>query len=150
MGVIFYAIALILVYGIQEPLIPHRGDLALEFSTYNGLVVLGVPFIVLLFGTLDETLLSQLSALLAVKKASVAPQPVAPPPVPGEEEAELQEMAQAPGHPIVRIEAEHSQQAVVNVMGFLNDQDIPLAGLEILEPNLESVFLHLTGKKLRE
>jgi len=46
--------------------------------------------------------------------------------------------------------AEHSQQAIVNVLGFLNDRDITLTSLEILEPNLESVFLHLTGKKLRE
>jgi ABC-2 type transport system ATP-binding protein len=46
--------------------------------------------------------------------------------------------------------AKHSQQAIVNVIGFLNEQDIALTSLEILEPNLESVFLHLTGKKLRE
>ena len=41
-------------------------------------------------------------------------------------------------------------EAIVNVLGFLNDRDIFLTSLEILEPNLESVFLHLTGKKLRE
>ena len=46
--------------------------------------------------------------------------------------------------------AEHSQQAVVNVIGYLSDHNITLTSLEILEPNLESVFLHLTGKKLRE
>ena len=51
---------------------------------------------------------------------------------------------------VVKIVAEHSQQAIVNVIGFLNEQDITLTSLEILEPNLESVFLHLTGKKLRE
>ena len=45
---------------------------------------------------------------------------------------------------------ENSQEAVVNVISFLNEQDRPLTSLEILEPNLESVFLHLTGKKLRE
>jgi hypothetical protein len=36
------------------------------------------------------------------------------------------------------------------VLSFLNERDITLTSLEILEPNLESVFLHLTGKKLRE
>ena len=51
---------------------------------------------------------------------------------------------------VVKVVAEHSQQAIVNVLGFLNDRDIFLTSLEILEPNLESVFLHLTGKKLRE
>jgi len=53
-------------------------------------------------------------------------------------------------NPIVKIVAENSQEAVVNVISFLNEQDHPLTSLEILEPNLESVFLHLTGKKLRE
>ena len=53
-------------------------------------------------------------------------------------------------NPIVKIVAENSQEAVVNVISFLNEQDRPLTSLEILEPNLESVFLHLTGKKLRE
>jgi ABC-2 type transport system ATP-binding protein len=53
-------------------------------------------------------------------------------------------------NPVVKIVAEHSQTAVVNVIGYLNENDITLTSLEILEPNLESVFLHLTGKKLRE
>jgi len=35
-------------------------------------------------------------------------------------------------------------------LAFLNQQVINITSLEILEPNLESVFLHLTGKKLRE
>ncbi len=50
----------------------------------------------------------------------------------------------------MKIVAEHSQTAVVNVISYLNEKDITLTSLEILEPNLESVFLHLTGKKLRE
>jgi len=36
------------------------------------------------------------------------------------------------------------------MISFFSERDIPLASLEILEPNLESVFLHLTGKRLRE
>lgn len=51
---------------------------------------------------------------------------------------------------VVKIGAENSQQAVVNVLSLLNARDIQITSLEILEPNLESVFLHLTGKKLRE
>jgi ABC-2 type transport system ATP-binding protein len=46
--------------------------------------------------------------------------------------------------------AKQSQQAVLNVINFVNQRDLALTSLEILEPNLESVFLHLTGKKLRE
>jgi hypothetical protein len=39
------------------------------------------------------------------------------------------------------------------LMGLLevtNQLDVRVTSLQILEPNLEGVFLHLTGKKLRE
>jgi hypothetical protein len=36
------------------------------------------------------------------------------------------------------------------VMSYLNERDVGFTSIEIFEPNLESVFLHLTGKKLRE
>ena len=52
--------------------------------------------------------------------------------------------------PVVKVVAESSQEAIINVIRFLNQQNLQLMSLEILEPNLESVFLHLTGKKLRE
>ncbi len=55
-----------------------------------------------------------------------------------------------PSTPVVKIVARNSQQAIVNVIGFLGARDIPVTSLDILKPNLESVFLHLTGKKLRE
>jgi ABC-2 type transport system ATP-binding protein len=48
------------------------------------------------------------------------------------------------------VEADNSQQALINVLSLLNEHDITITSLDILEPNLESVFLHLTGKKLRE
>ncbi len=50
----------------------------------------------------------------------------------------------------VRLTADHAREALVGVIGLLNARDIELTSLEILEPNLESVFLHLTGKRLRE
>jgi ABC-2 type transport system ATP-binding protein len=108
----------------------------------GGVIQVGLPHV-------DDALLDQLSALPAVKRATRAPQPAPPPPAEGQE-AELAEIAPTPSYTIVKIEAEHSQQAVVNLFSFLSERDIPIAALEILEPNLESVFLHLTGKKLRE
>jgi len=51
---------------------------------------------------------------------------------------------------VIKVVARNSQQALVSVISFLNEQNITLTSLEILEPNLESVFLHMTGKKLRE
>ena len=63
---------------------------------------------------------------------------------------QVAEIAPTPSYTVVKIEAEHGQQALLNMISFLNERDIPIASLEILEPNLESIFLHLTGKKLRE
>jgi ABC-2 type transport system ATP-binding protein len=97
----------------------------------------------------DEALLSELAALPAVREVAPVPKPVAPPLAEGEEPEARESELVAAGE-VVKIVAEHSQQAIVNVLGYLNDRDISLTSLEILEPNLESVFLHLTGKKLRE
>jgi ABC-2 type transport system ATP-binding protein len=115
----------------------------------NLIALLGSGVIHVGLQQVDDALLAQLAALPAVKEAIILPQPVAPPLAEGEE-PEIKESEPVTTSPIVKIVAEHSQQAIVNVIGFLNDRDITLTSLEILEPNLESVFLHLTGKKLRE
>ena len=94
----------------------------------------------------DDALLAQLAALPAVERATIAPRPATLPAAKGEEA----EIAPAPDYTIVKVEAEHSQQALLNLISFFNERNIRIASLEILEPNLESVFLHLTGKKLRE
>ena len=112
----------------------------------GGVVQVGLPQV-------SDELLAQLAALPAVKEATLLPPPIAPPPAlpPTKSESlEHKESRAVTAAPVVKIVAEHSQQAVVNVIGFLNRRNIPLTSLEILEPNLESVFLHLTGKKLRE
>ena len=49
-----------------------------------------------------------------------------------------------------RIGEGFAQDALVQVIGCLNERDVAFTSIEIFEPNLESVFLHLTGKKLRE
>jgi ABC-2 type transport system ATP-binding protein len=108
----------------------------------GGVIKVGIPQV-------SDEILAQLAALPAVKEATLLPQSVAPLPAKGESPEQKESQAITPT-PVIKIVAEHSQQAVVNVIGFLNGQSIPLTSLEILEPNLESVFLHLTGKKLRE
>ena len=50
----------------------------------------------------------------------------------------------------LEITAQHAQQALVNVIKVFNEADISITSLEILEPNLETVFLYLTGKRLRD
>jgi ABC-2 type transport system ATP-binding protein len=52
------------------------------------------------------------------------------------------------GH--MKVKAHRAQEALVDLLDITNQRDVRITSLEILEPNLESVFLHLTGKKLRE
>ena len=50
----------------------------------------------------------------------------------------------------LKIETQRLQEALMGTLDITNQLDVRITSLEILEPNLESVFLHLTGKKLRE
>jgi len=50
----------------------------------------------------------------------------------------------------LKVEAHRVQEALMGVLDATNRLDARVTSLEILEPNLESVFLHLTGKKLRQ
>jgi ABC-2 type transport system ATP-binding protein len=52
------------------------------------------------------------------------------------------------GH--LKIETHRFQEALMGTLEITNQLDVSITSLEILEPNLESVFLHLTGKKLRK
>jgi ABC-2 type transport system ATP-binding protein len=36
------------------------------------------------------------------------------------------------------------------VLHYFNEQDVDVLSLDLLEPNLETVFLNLTGKSLRD
>src|SRR5512137_1763075 len=107
----------------------------------GGVVYVGVT-------QMDDATLAQIAALPAVKEAMLVPQPPAPP-APEGKETVAEGKPPAP-NPVIKIVAEQNQEAVVNVLGYINQHDIVITSLEILQPNLESVFLHLTGKKLRE
>jgi ABC-2 type transport system ATP-binding protein len=48
------------------------------------------------------------------------------------------------------LECRNAKDALVRLVGVLNELKVELTGLEIEEPNLERVFLHLTGKALRD
>jgi ABC-2 type transport system ATP-binding protein len=105
----------------------------------GGIIQIGLP-------TANRARLNELAALPAVQDACLDTPPVRPT---GEEEPEETEVVTRAGV-VVKIMTKNTQHAVVNVIDYLNDKDINLLSLNILEPNLETVFLHLTGKKLRE
>ncbi len=50
----------------------------------------------------------------------------------------------------LEIETEHPQAALIAVLEIANQLDAHITSLDVLEPNLETVFLRLTGKKLRD
>ena len=114
----------------------------------NLIALLGGGVVYVGVSRIDDNILAQLSALPAVKQAELVPQPPAPPPAEGTE-ATAETKPPAP-NPVIKIVARQNQEAVVNVLGYLNQHNIVITSLEIMQPNLESVFLHLTGKKLRE
>ena len=52
---------------------------------------------------------------------------------------------------VLKVEAQtHANAALVQLIQLFNQKDTQMLSLETLEPNLESVFLHLTGKSLRQ
>jgi ABC-2 type transport system ATP-binding protein len=115
----------------------------------NLIALLGGGVIQVGLERVDDEINAMLSNLAGVESAEFTTPPVPPPPA-DEEDLEVKEREPISTSPTVKIVAKNSQQAIVNVINLLNQQDITLTALEILEPNLESVFLHLTGKKLRE
>lgn len=50
----------------------------------------------------------------------------------------------------VKIESADVKKALLELLELCNSQNVSVRSLEVLEPNLESVFLYLTGKRLRD
>lgn len=125
------------------------GEIIALDTIRNLIAMLGGGVIQVGLHNVDEALLAGIAALPAVKSASLAPQAVPPLPAQGQP-AQASEATPDASAKIVKIECESSQQALLNLIAFLNERNLRMASIEILEPNLESVFLHLTGKKLRE
>ncbi len=63
----------------------------------------------------------------------------------------LAEAAEAGPHKhILKIETVQANQALIQIIHLMNERNLEIISIETLEPNLESVFLHLTGKSLRQ
>lgn len=131
--------------------IVDQGKIIALDTIKNLIAILGGGVIQIGVKEADDELVSTIAGLPAVKTAVLMPIPTDGSGVSAEASptglAGLDE--QQPPR-LLKVEAENSRVAIVNVLGVLNDRDIPITSLDTLEPNLESVFLHLTGKKLRE
>jgi ABC-2 type transport system ATP-binding protein len=124
-----------------------QGKLIALGSVKDMIAMLGEGVIYLSLGRADEQLLAELSGLPAVSGATLVPPPLTALPAPGQEPREATPPATGSQ---VKIEVENSSTALAGIFNYLNNRDVQVLSVEILEPNLESVFLHLTGKKLRE
>jgi ABC-2 type transport system ATP-binding protein len=129
--------------------IMDQGKIIAMDTIKNLIGMLGGGVIQIGLQSVDDALLEALKALPTVNNVSLVAAPAPPPRAEGEEPPDLEATAQVTGE-LLKIEAKNSQETLVEVFSFFNKRDIPVASVVILEPNLESVFLHLTGKKLRE
>lgn len=85
----------------------------------------------------DEELQKAVASLSEVRSADFIPQ------VETEDESSTKV--------ILKVEARtHANAALVQLIQLFNQKDVQMLSLETLEPNLETVFLHLTGKSLRQ
>jgi len=85
----------------------------------------------------DEELRKAVADLSEVRSADFIPQV--------EAEDEMSTKA------VLKVEARtHANAALVQLIQLFNKRDAQMLSLETLEPNLETVFLHLTGKSLRQ
>jgi ABC-2 type transport system ATP-binding protein len=125
-----------------------QGKIIAMDTIKNLISMLGGGVVYIGLASVDEDILAGLAALPAVKEVDLVPPPITPPAAAGS--TSVGEVKPPAASPLIKIVAENNQTALVNVIDYLNRRDITLTSLEILQPNLESVFLHLTGKKLRE
>jgi ABC-2 type transport system ATP-binding protein len=98
----------------------------------GGIIQVGVPAV-------DETVCQAVAALPAVAAVTWATSEPATDSADG-----------AAKRPTLKVEAREGTDALLQVINCLNEQRTAILSLEVLEPNLESVFLHLTGKSLRD
>jgi ABC-2 type transport system ATP-binding protein len=115
-------------------IIDHGKIIALD-TPRNLVSILGGGIIQMELAQASEGLAQQVSDLGAVKTAVLLP-------VESEEGQPLRQK--------LKIEAHQANEALLQVIQLLKQNNIEILSLETLEPNLESVFLHLTGKSLRQ
>jgi ABC-2 type transport system ATP-binding protein len=128
-----------------------QGQIIALDTIRNLIAILGGGVLMVGVSQVDEAMLKEISALPGVKSANLVaapPEAAAPEPAPaaGAKEA----TTGVPSGPQLKIECENSQGALISLISYMAEKDRRITALDILEPNLESVFLHLTGKKLRE
>lgn len=123
--------------------IMDRGQIIAQDTPKNLVAMLGGGIIHIGMLKADENVRQAVEKLSEVKSAAFM----------AGVEPEADEGAAAPQarKTILKVEARRqANDALVQVIQLFNEQNIPMLSVETLEPNLETVFLHLTGKSLRQ
>jgi ABC-2 type transport system ATP-binding protein len=117
--------------------IVDRGQIIAMDTPKNLIGMLGGGIIQVGLVREDQDLLKALAGLSEVRTASYLPM------VEGTEGASTKT--------VLKVEArQHANDALVQLIQLFNQKHVQILSLETLEPNLETVFLHLTGKSLRQ
>ena len=135
-----------------------QGEIVALDTVKNLIAMLGQGVISVGLPSADEISVADMARLPSVRSASLAmqgiapltAQVIAPESMPVEAPAMGDLPSPAPAVPIVRLLVDNSQQALVNIIDYCGRRGLSITSLEILEPNLETAFLHLTGKRLRD
>jgi ABC-2 type transport system ATP-binding protein len=115
-------------------IIDHGKIIAMD-TPRNLIAMLGGGIIQIGVAQAGDALVQQIAGLSQVRSVTVVP-PV------GEEDAVMRQ--------VIKIEAHKANEALLQVIQLFNQLDTEILSMETLEPNLETVFLHLTGKSLRQ
>jgi ABC-2 type transport system ATP-binding protein len=119
-----------------------RGKLIALDTPRNLIARLGGGIIQVGVAAVDERLAAAVAALPAVKAAGFV--------TTAEENGQDGAPSMEGGRAILKIEASQGNDALLQVLHYFNEQDVDVLSLDLLEPNLETVFLNLTGKSLRD
>jgi ABC-2 type transport system ATP-binding protein len=118
-------------------IIDHGRIVALD-TPRNLIAMLGGGIIQVGLARADEALCQKVSALSQVRSAGfLEPRP--------EESGRTDD-----SRVTLKVEARRANEALIQIIQLFNQENVEILSVETLEPNLESVFLHLTGKSLRE
>lgn len=103
--------------------------------------------------TVPEGLPAQIEARVeGVKRvlAKAAPESADAERRPGDDEPEGGKAAQSLHEAQLTVFARNGRHAMPQVISVLNELGVPLSSVDVREPDLEAVFLHLTGRALRD
>jgi ABC-2 type transport system ATP-binding protein len=125
-----------------------RGKLIALDTPRRLIAALGGGIIQLGLATMDEAARAAIEALPAVRSATFATESTMK--SAASRPAEVVMPVQANSKAVLKIEASHNNDALLQVLHYCNEADVEILSLDLLEPNLETVFLNLTGKSLRD